>query len=298
MKLSTRDSDRSSAGFTLLEIMMAVGISVIVGGFAFTILSSGMSLYAKNTAVNLAHQQARSGVDEMLNNVHASVSIPALATAQTVGGVSRMVRLADASSVGPAAGIMFQRFDGGPFKIKSSVAAAADLVVVTVADSYSPRASMRFNIPSYGIESDVVATRSRKSGTQWDVTLAEAVGRDIAVSSSRPVTGFTTYRVGYLVVGGLDSSGKFLGELRYYPIIDLPTTNMNDPANYKVVARNVTSPAPFEVLLNQSGGVDNRSVAAIKLSTAEPQYSKRGYAAVNMFINSYIPFRSNLLIKQ
>jgi hypothetical protein len=72
----------------------------------------------------------------------------------------------------------------------------------------------------------------------------------------------------------------------------------NNQPTYKVIARNVTTQAPFQILFNAQGGADFRSVAAVNLSTAEPQYSNRGYAAVNMFINSYIPFRSRLTVTQ
>ena len=71
-------SPRPVRGFTLVEVLIAMGILGIVGLMIFLVLNSGMVLYAKNTAVNTAHQQARAGVDEMLQNIHSSVSIPQL----------------------------------------------------------------------------------------------------------------------------------------------------------------------------------------------------------------------------
>jgi len=52
-------------GFTLPEVMVATGIMTIVGLMIFLVLNSGMVLYAKNTAVNTAHQQARAGVERI-----------------------------------------------------------------------------------------------------------------------------------------------------------------------------------------------------------------------------------------
>lgn len=296
MKIHSKHPTRGARAYTLVEMIVTIAVINLVGGIVYVFLSAGMSLYAKNTAVNAAHQQARAGVDEMLNNVHASASIPALVSISTAGGASRMSPL-PAPGLGPAEGIMFQRFDGGPFKIKKAVA-AGDASIQVVVDNYTPRPTMRFNIPSHDIEGDVVSAKSKKSGTDWTVNFADPVGTAIDVDNTHPVTGFTTYRVGYLVVGAVEADGQFRGELRYYPIIDLTTTDINDPSTYQVVARNVTSPTPFQILLNIDGGVDNRSVAAVKLSTADPQYSNRGFAAVNMFINSYIPFRSDLTNNQ
>jgi len=71
-------SPRPVRGFTLIEVLVAMSILGVVGLMVFLVLNSGMVLYAKNTAVNTAHQQARAGVDQMLQNIHSSVSIPQL----------------------------------------------------------------------------------------------------------------------------------------------------------------------------------------------------------------------------
>lgn len=99
-----------------------------------------------------------------------------------------------------------------------------------------------------------------------------------------------TRRVSYTVVRISKLTEPFLGELRYYPT--------NSLSNYKVVARNITSQNPFSIPVSQDGAILNRSVAAIQLSTVEPQFTNRGYAAVNMFIDSLIPFRCRLTTKQ
>jgi len=62
-------------GFTLVEMLVTIAVTTVVGGMVFLILNSGMVLYAKNTAVNSAHQQARSGVDQMLTRGAEAVSL-------------------------------------------------------------------------------------------------------------------------------------------------------------------------------------------------------------------------------
>ena len=272
-------------GFTLLEVMIATGIMTIVGGMIYIVLNNGMNLYAKNTAVNAAHQQARSGVDQMLHNVHGSVSIPQLVD-------TNLVPIA-APGVGPAAGIRFQRFESGPFPIIENALASSTFLDVNVQGGstpyVTPTTNSRFNIPSHNIEVNVTSTThlggnlrrfhfSQPIGT--DVTV-EAGGDDDDVAVTYIVSGFMTYRCSYAVVGT---------ELRYYPT--------NNLASHKVIARNITSATPFTVPTLSGGGLQNRYVAAVNISTVEPQFTERGYAAVNMFISSLIPFRCRLTATQ
>jgi prepilin-type N-terminal cleavage/methylation domain-containing protein len=274
--------NRSPKGFTLPEILITMGIMAIVGLMIFLVLNSGMVLYAKNTAVNSAHQQARSGVDQMLTNIHGSVSIPyvvdtSLQAVASIDGNGQPI---------PAAGISFQTFSAGPFPVAASVAATATSVVL-YCPSYVPPASARLNIPSHNIEYDVTSTAVVGANRQFNLaTPAGGIGTAIGISGSGIegqagvtyiITAFLTARRSYAVVGS---------ELRYFPT--------NDPASYKVISRNITSPTPFTIPLLPGGAQDNRFVAAANLSAAEPNFANRGYAAVNMFINSTIPFRCRL----
>lgn len=292
--------NQRSAGTTLVELMITISIVVLVGGMVFIFLNTGMTLYAKNTAINVAHQQARSGVDQMLANIHAAVSIPQL--------VDQNLTPLPPPGTGPAAGINFQKFDSGPFLLWTgqNVPSTQNYVVINAPalDSSQSVAGLRFNIPSHQIEMDIQSIVA--FGDYRIIYFPSAIGTDIVVNDSGPnsngngngnldgtsnIAGFVTRRVSYAVTG---VSPYY--ELRYYPT--------NNLLNYKVIARNVTSPiagqapTPFKVLFNEAGGADFRSVAAVDLSTAEPQYSQRGFAAVNMFIDSYIPFRSKLTITQ
>ncbi len=81
-------------------------------------------------------------------------------------------------------------------------------------------------------------------------------------------------------------SSAYSGELRYFPT--------NDTATYRVITRNLVSGTPFSIPILPGGGLQNRYIAAVNLSTAEPKFNQRGYAAVNMFVNSLIPFRCRL----
>src|SRR6476620_1836470 len=93
--------------FTLIEALIATAIMAIVGGILFTTLWQGTILFAKNTAINVAHQQARIAVIQIEKDLHSCVSVPQLidSNRQPIGGN------------GPAAGIAFQHFASGPFKV-------------------------------------------------------------------------------------------------------------------------------------------------------------------------------------
>lgn len=278
-------SGRPPRGFTLVEILVTMGVSLLVGMMVFLVLNAGMVLYAKNTAVNSAHQQARAGVDQMLANLHGSVSIPQLVDAN----LNPAAELDAAGSPVPRAGISFQTFNAGPFPV-SADAAASDQSILLYCPGYIPPANARLNIPSHNIEYDIISSTSVGSNRLFNLAApAAGVGTAITISGNGREGGGTTYVIAAFISTRLSYAVNGT-ELRYYP-----TNNLN---NYKVITRNLVSPTPFTVPILASGGLQNRFVAAVNLSTVEPQFTNRGYAAVNMFISSLIPFRCRLTNKQ
>jgi type II secretory pathway pseudopilin PulG len=265
--------------FTLVETLVAIGVTTIVGSMIFLVLNSGMVLYAKNTAINTAHQQARSGVDQMLANLHKAISIPQL-TDSSLQPVSEL----DANGQ-PAktAGISFQNFYVGPFPVIADASASDTSIKLFCPGGYTNASSARLNIPSHNIELDISSVTSL-GAQNYQFNFASPIGTAISVdgagiepTATYVITAFITTRMSYAVVGT---------ELRYFPT--------NNLASYRVLSRNIISPSPFSIPLLPNGGLQNRFVAAVDLSTAEPSFSNRGYAAVNMFISSLIPFRCRL----
>ena len=259
-----------------------MGISVFVGMMVFLVLNAGMVLYAKNTAVNSAHQQARAGVDQMLANLHGSVSIPQLVDA-SLNAASEMDPVT--GSPIPRAGISFQTFNAGPFPVVSN-ATASDQSIALYCPGYVPPANARLNIPSHNIEYDITSSTVAGSYRVFNLsTPAAGIGTDITISGNGREGGGTTYVITAFITTRLSYAVNGT-ELRYYPT--------NNLASYKVITRNIISPTPFTIPILASGGLQNRFVAAVNLSTVEPQFTHRGYAAVNMFISSLIPFRCRL----
>jgi len=272
----------AAAGFSLVEMMVTMGVSALVGLMVFLVLNSGMVLYAKNTAVNSAHQQARSGVDQMLAYLHSSVSIPEL----TDTNLQQVSEVDASGNAAPAAGLSFQTFYAGPYPVVVN-ANATDTSITLYCPGYVSATSTRLNIPSYDIEYDISSTAAVGSNLKFNLaTPASGIGTAITISgtgieggsgTTYLITAFITKRMSYAVIGS---------ELRFYPT--------NNLASYKVITRNVITPQPFTIPVLPTGGLQNRFIAAVNLSTVEPQFSNRGYAAVNMFISSLIPFRCRL----
>src|SRR5437868_6190471 len=76
MKLFTHKF--SERGFSVGEMGVAVAVAALLGLVFFQVLQSGLTLTAKNTAVNAAHEEARQGILRLTRDIHASISVPQL----------------------------------------------------------------------------------------------------------------------------------------------------------------------------------------------------------------------------
>src|SRR3954469_163205 len=102
----------SERGTTLVEAMVAASILVLLGLIFFQVLNSGMILYAKNTAVNSAHEEARDGINRLTRDIHASISVPQLRDTN-LNVVSSTPVVANGTAP-MAAGVSFQNIAIGP----------------------------------------------------------------------------------------------------------------------------------------------------------------------------------------
>lgn len=262
----------------LIEVMISTTVMAIVSSIVFSILNSGMVLFAKNTAVNMAHQQARVAVLTMEEDLHGAVSIPQLADANR-GPVT---------GNGPAAGIAFQIYAAGPFQVLATAAGGQNQIAVRC-PNYTPTVGQRFCLPLHQVELDIsaVSAGSGTGGANRTLTLASNLPRPVETSLDNAgtptpvvVTGFITDKYIYVVKNG---------ELRYFK----PGDTVG-----KVLANDITAPTPFSIPVTPLGAPYNRFVAAINLSTADHTTSNRGFKAANMFLNAMVPYRSKLCYYQ
>jgi prepilin-type N-terminal cleavage/methylation domain-containing protein len=259
---------RNTRGFTLLEVMIASSALAVSGGIIYSILTAGLTLFAKNSAINVGHQQARMAVLRMERDLHSAISLPQLVDANRV----------PVAGTGPSAGVAFQLFAGGPFSIHSNQVVGDTKVQVDNPKSYVFKVGQRLIIPTHEIEIDITGIST--SGTVATLTLASGISADIVVSSSGTgynIPCFVTDRAAYVVANG---------ELRRYPTASGTT--------YQVFSYGIVSPTPFSTPTLTGSSPSNRYVSAINLSASDTTMGKRSFKSMNMFLNSSVPTRATL----
>ena len=255
-------------GFTLVETLVVTATFGIIVTAVLALLNFGLTLYARNVRVNMAHQEARNGMMHVVRDVHRAVSIPQLVDAN----------LQSVNTAGPAAGVTFQTIATGPFQIMNDPAAPQLIQVSTPKPNPEPpSAGDHIVVLDYDVECDITNVEATGVGSNhWNVFLADAKETRIHPKSGSFLVCYITRRIGYVVNNG---------ELRFYPnLIATPTT-------YAVIARNVTSATPFSIPLNQSGTPETR-FTAVTVTVTDPSYSNRGYKATSMQIaDAGVPYR-------
>jgi hypothetical protein len=264
----TRNPQGKMVGFTLAEVSVVGGVISVVGLVLMQIFWSGSILFMKNSAINVAHQEARSAVMRIESDLHSCVSVP-----QLVDNTRTPV-----SGFGPASGIAFHAYAGGPYKVVSGTYGANQNKISVSGGTAAPAVNQRFNLPTHYIESYITAVS--KSGSVYQLTLETNLANQVTTLISGQdvnISAFTTEQVAYLVQSG---------ELRQYP--------KRGSTSYKVMSTDVVSTAPFSIPQTAAGAAYNRFVAAINLSCADHSASKRNFRAANMYLNAMVPYRARL----
>jgi type II secretory pathway pseudopilin PulG len=210
------------AAFTIAEIMVSAGVFAIASVAIYQVLNTGVVLAARNSAVNLAHQQTRQAADRLMRDIHNSISVPVLLDVN---------RVALPNSVGPAEGIGFM-LQTGPVLMVTATGTTPDdypkdstTIQVTGLGSFVPKVGQRFFIPTHQIEADITAVNGST------LTLATSLGVPVHVTNTPTnfnVVAYIADVVSYVMVNG---------ELRFYSSASSNT--------FQVVARNQINPQPF-----------------------------------------------------
>ena len=238
-------------GFTLIELLFTMAVLAVVGLVLYSLLSFTTVLGAKNAAINTAHQQARTAMVRMQQDLHSAVSMPYLVDAN--GN--------PVTSAGPAAGISFQKWSSGPHLFESDAAAGQNQIIIKVTSGQAaPVVGQRVIVPSHQIEDDITAV----SGT-----------------ATYSIACFITDRCSYTVVNGaLDRQGPAASN------------------SLSVIGYNITTASPFSTPTAATGSLYSRFVAAINLSTADSNYSNRGFKSANIYLNGQVPTKGRLTTYQ
>ena len=187
---------------------------------------------------------------------------------------------------------------------------------------------MRLILPAWGIEDDISKVTGASVVAHSNVFTVQGMETNVKnhpeYAGSLYAITYYTNRAMYLVENGsyvADSKGNFIlsggqyvqvspgtgqyryekGELNYYQQRSTSTNpSVEGTLIWKkvaTVARNLSSPKPFSVPLNRSGGSDNKYIK-VQLAARDPKSTNRGYIATATLLDTQIDYRSRLTIFQ
>lgn len=281
-----RQIRRRTAGFTLAEICIGLAVVSIVGGVAYSLMISSTTLLAKNLSLNSSSIITRGALDRIYSELNYSNRQPALINA-------------DGSAVsgnGPAAGIIFDRYLGGPYVVGNPgnglaanattfklfystdpwasppLPAVNDVVIMdgssralvsSCSTPASPSAPTPSPLPTPG---QMVTVTLQKSLGNYTVPPVSS-GTAIPWSSLTQQTAYLVHRKAFVVVPIGGTNGP--GELRLYPDAET-VTDYSDPSKYVVLTRSVVEKTPFSLVT-----ANNATFINIAMRIEDQQFNKR-----------------------
>lgn len=263
MKIS---SPRS--GFTLVELMVTTAIIGVVGLVLFSLLNINMILGAKNTAINTTHEQARVATLDMLQDLHSSISAPALADATGTAYPSPAPVFAE--------GISFQKWASGPYAIRTDATTSQNVIHVALLSTqtiptYYGANTQKLIIPTLQIEDYITAI----GGTNTDLSITLASNIKVPIKG----TGSTG---GHIVC--------FITDCCSYTVSN-NTLKWNYRGNSYTVGGSIMNATPFYLPSAIAGG-------AFALSNSDVKFNNRGYKSANVLLNGQVAIKAQLTTSQ
>ncbi len=264
---------KTATGLSLIEVTMAMGLLGVFGIAVYSMLNIGMILGAKNTAVNSAHQQARTAMLQMIQDLHSAISLPALTDVNGANLINPAPNTA-------APGISFQLWSAGPYQVSADSAVGSSTIQIQIPNgAKAPVVGQRVIVQGHRIEVDITQVDSLGGGG-YSLTLATPLTNAIEGTGSPTfynISCFLTDRCSYTVKNGaLEWNG--------------PTTRKA----FALLGNDIISPTPFTTPNTPAGALYYRFVAAINLCTSDSKYDKRGFKSANILLNGQVPTRARL----
>jgi hypothetical protein len=222
----------SQLGFTSAEMVVSTMIMAILGIVFLNVLNSGMILYAKNTAVNAAHEEGREGINRLTRDLHAAVSVPQLRSSThdatySVAGSFLTVSSVPVNGTAPtASAVSFQNvLQGSPDYVWQDPGNANLILIKDPGDS--PKAGQRLIVPFWSVEDDIVKVTGNSQNGQAHSNIFLSSGADATIAGKARKYGQSSYsgysspyaityyteRMLYVVEGGTyiaDSQGPWI----------------------------------------------------------------------------------------
>src|ERR1700737_1800777 len=126
MKNATTQQPRA---FSLIEMMVAIGVVTVAGASIFLAINSGVNLFAKNTSLNVSNQQLLKAIQRITRDAHEAIATPQLLDIDASGNITYHT-LSGATAGGPAAGLSFQIPWQRPFKLTALVSTGTNKVTI------------------------------------------------------------------------------------------------------------------------------------------------------------------------
>ena len=255
--------------FTLIELMVTTAIIGVVGLVLFSLLNINMILGAKNTAINTTHEQARVASLDMLQDLHSSISVPALTDATGTVYSSPPVS-------GYAEGISFQKWASGPYAIRSDATTSQNVIHVALLSTqtiptYYGANTQKLIIPTLQIEDFITAI----GGTNTDLSIT------LANNIKLPIKG-TGSTGGHIVC--------FITDCCSYTVSN-NTLQRSYRGNSYTVSSKLMNATPFYLPSAITGG-------AFALSNSDVKYNNRGYKSANVLLNGQVAIKAQLTTSQ
>jgi type II secretory pathway pseudopilin PulG len=251
-------SDSKAAAFTLIELAIATVLLTVVAAIAYSILAGSTTLLAKNISLNSSNTLLRRSLDRIYSEVSQANNMPKLINADGSA----------ASGSGPAAGIVFDRYLGGPYIVTGAgpkgLAASDKTVQLTFStnDFASPPIPQTGDVIRIG-DALVRALVSRAAAISTppghsspdlatvNVTLQAKLGEDISWPSAAEEKALLLHRRAIVVV---PVNGR--NELRFYPSVETTDNTCDLTTSYIVLNREIGTGAgegvPFTLVTDNT----------------------------------------------
>lgn len=329
MRTSCIQQQRS--GFTVGEMMVAVGVLGLLGLVFFSVLKSGIVLFAKNIAVNIAHAEAREGINRLTRDIHASVSMPQLCDLDSTTNPISLPAPSPSPTpisgvaVGPMfAAVTFQNVASGPNYIWKDPPSG----LIKIKDNYNVSTGQHLIIPFWGalFEQDIIKSTAM-GANHSNIWLANRADTNINprdyLAGSYAIT-YYTERVAYVVMNGTfvkDTAGLYKVSSKNSDNFVWATPDTVPGKRYRyqngelhqfrqryngngfywqdvaTVARNLTSAMPFYSPLNPGGGFNTKYVG-VKITATDAKVSNQKFIAVNSLMDTAIDYRTAIALTQ
>jgi hypothetical protein len=233
----------------MVEMVTGLSVLALIGMLGYSMMLSSMNLLVKGVALNSSNTALRNGLDKLFVEINQAYGMPTLVNED----------LTSAGSNGPAPGVIFDRYVGGPYVVTNTSGGAG---LAATATSFLLKAWMDpLTAPPTPGPDDVVLIGTRRLRVQscsimdlgsgdgvrtFRVTLPSQVGSGgISWDSSTKQLAYLLHRKAFVV-----ASANGRAELRLYNNAE------TDTSNFVVLARGLSArpeeTTPFSIA-NKNG---------------------------------------------